>query len=192
MKGWWENWLCEVFAEEWGMDYIHTLLIIEDDLDAEGANMAGEEENTETALASATTTAVAEPSVGEVDPGPSGSVPRALVEWYVCGQCRPMPQAIENKCCQQRTCITTSVRFAKLCLDPDVLELCIRNMGDIRNDMEDNSRRAFRKAFYRQFILARHGHLGRGNRRLCPSCVVLKIRARFPSVTGVYMGYREH
>ena len=67
------------------MDYIHTLLIMEDDLDAEGANMAGEEDTTETALASTTTTAVVEPSVGEVDPGPSGSAP--LVEWCVCGRC---------------------------------------------------------------------------------------------------------
>ncbi|CAB4032674.1 P2X purinoceptor 7-like [Paramuricea clavata] len=82
--------------------------------------------------------------------------------------------------------------FAKICLDPDVLELCIRNTGDIRNDQEDNSTRAFRKAGYRQFVLARHGHLGKGNRRVCPSCVVLKIRGRYPSVTGVYMGFREH
>ena len=144
----------------------------------------------ETALASATTTAVAEASAGEVDPGPSGSAP--LVEWCVCGQCRPIPQAIENKCFQQRNCITTSARFGKLCLDPDVLQPCIRNMGDIRNDRQHNSARAFRKASYRLFILPRHRHLGRGNRRVCPSCVVLKIRARFPSVTGVCMGCREH
>jgi hypothetical protein len=82
--------------------------------------------------------------------------------------------------------------FSKICLDPDVLELCIRNTSDIRNDHEDNSTKAFRKAAYRQFILARHGYLGKGNRRVCPSCVVIKIKERYPSVTGVYMGYREH
>ena len=103
-----------------------------------------------------------------------------------------MAQAVENKCCKLRKCITTTSRFAKLCLDTDVLELGIRNTGDIRNDREDNSTRAFRKAAYRQFILARHGHLGKGNRRVCPSCVVFKIRERYPSLTGVYMGYREH
>ena len=56
-----------------------------------------------------------------------------------------------------------------------MLELCIRNIGDIPKDREDNSTRAFRKAAYRQFILARHmhGHLGKGNRHVCPSCVVL-------------------
>ena len=103
-----------------------------------------------------------------------------------------MPQEVENKCCKLKNCITLSSRFTKLCLDPDVVELCIKNTGDIRNDREDNSSRAFRKAAYRQFILARHGHLGKGNRRVCPSCVVLKIREQWPSVTGVYMGYREH
>ena len=71
------------------------------------------------------------------------------------------------------------------------LELCIRNTSDIRNDREDTSSTAFRKAAYRQFILSRYGYLGKGNRRVCPSCVVLKKRQRYPSVTGVYMGYRE-
>ena len=85
--------------------------MMEDDLDAEGTNVAGEDDNTKTALVSATTTAVAEPSAGEVDPGPSGSAP--LVEWCVCGRWRPMPQAIENKCCKKKTCITTAAHFGK-------------------------------------------------------------------------------
>ena len=80
----------------------------------------------------------------------------------------------------------------KLCLDPDVLELCIKNSSDIRNDREDSSTKAFRKAAYRQFILARYGRLGKENRRVCPSCVVTKIRERYPSITGIYMGYKEH
>jgi hypothetical protein len=63
-----------------------------------------------------------------------------------------MPQEVENKCCKLKKCITLTSRFTKLCLDPDVLELCIRNRADIRNDHEDNSTRAFRKAAYRQYI----------------------------------------
>lgn len=172
------------------MDYIETLLIMEDDLDDNGESL-GESSNTgnhfnmdEHGL---------EPSSELSTPNPSQDTPHGAVpDWCKCGKCRPMPQEIENKCCKQKKCITNSSRFAKLCLDPDVLELCIRNTGDIRNDREDNSTRAFRKAAYRQFILARHGHLGRANRRVCPSCVVLKIRERFPAITGVYMGYREH
>ena len=59
-------------------------------------------------------------------------------------------------------------------------------------EREDASTHAFRKAAWRQFILAKYGRPVKGNRRVCPSCVVLKICKRYPSVTGVYMGYREH
>ena len=168
------------------MDYIHTLLIMEDDLDDtdETGDMIAE---TETAGATCTTMTV---TVSSAEPIPSPSSP--LVDWCTCGLCRPVPQVVENKCCKQSKCITTTSHFAKLCLDPDVLEMCIRNTGDIRNDREDASTRAFRKAAYRQFTLAKYGRLGKGNRCVCPSCVVLKIRARYPSVTGVYMGFREH
>lgn len=163
------------------MDYIHSLLIMEDDLDEiEGEDLNNFQDATDE-MSDKT----------QPEPDPSKKVP-AQVPWCVCGYCRPMPQDIENKCCKQASCLTLTARFAKLCLDPDVLELCIRNTGDIRNDREDNSTRSFRKAAYRQFILARHGHLGKGNRRVCPSCIVLKIRENFPSVTGVYMGYREN
>ena len=171
------------------MDYIHSLLIMEDDLDevtctqdsemGEFGEQSGDHSNPfEEAQAHA-------PETHETI---EGSVP----DWCVCGCCRPMPQEVENKCCRQKKCITYSSRFAKLCLDRDVLELCIRNTRDIRNDQEDNSTRAFRKAAYRQFVLSRYGYLGKGNRRVCPSCTVLKIRAHFPSLTGVYMGFREH
>jgi hypothetical protein len=174
------------------MDYIDTLLIMEDDLDENQedgdlgefgeSSMTGDDNN--------------DPPEQDSSREPTGdSTNNSTVntpDWCVCGRCRPMPQEVENKCCKLKKCITLTSRFTKLCLDPDVLELCIRNRADIRNDHEDNSTRAFRKAAYRQFILARHGHLGKGNRRVCPSCVVLKIRERFPSVTGIYMGFREH
>ena len=160
------------------MDYIHTLLIMEDDLDEPSPDVLSLECNS-----NATTV--------NVSPAPVPSGGQLVVDWCVCGNCRPMPQEIENKCCRLKDCITTTDRFAKLCLDQDVLQLCVRNMGEIRNDREDNSTRSFRKAAYRQFILARHGHLGKGNRRVCPSCVVLRIRRQYPLPTGVYMGYRE-
>ena len=89
-------------------------------------------------------------------------------DWRVCGKFRPMPQEIENKYCKLKRCITLTSRFTKLCLVSDVLKLCIKNRPDTRNDQEDNSTRAFRKAAYRQFILARHGLLAKGNRRVCP------------------------
>ncbi len=161
------------------MDYIEILLIAEDDLDEDtevSDDFGNDAMDTETGETSTQSNQHQSPS--------SNSNPETPT-WCVCGNCRPMAQEIENKCCKQKKCITFSSRFSKICLDPDVLELCIRNTSDIRNDHEDNSTRAFRKAAYRQFILARHGYLGKGNCRVCPSCVVIKIRERYPSVTGV-------
>jgi len=168
------------------MDYIDTLLIMEDDLDEDQEDLG--EFGESSAMGNDSNQPEQELFGEPTDESTNNSTP----DWCVCGRCRPMPQEVENKCCKLKKCITLTSRFAKLCLDPDVLELCIRNRADIRNDHEDNSTRAFRKAAYRQFILARHGHLGKGNRRVCPSCVVLRIRESFPSVTGIYMGYREH
>ena len=92
---------------------------------------------------------------------------------------------------KKRDCVTLAQRFYKLCLDPDILQLCILNRADIRNDPADNSTRQFRKAAYRQFILDKYGYLGRGNRKVVPSCVVWKVHSRYPSPTGVYMGFRD-
>ena len=44
-----------------------------------------------------------------------------------------MPKAIENICCKKKDCVTLTQRFYKLCLNPDILQLCILNRADIRN-----------------------------------------------------------
>ena len=108
-----------------------------------------------------------------------------------CGYCASMPKEIEKRCCGSHTCVTEQRRFAKLCLAADVLQLCVMNRADICNDREDNSTKTFRKVAYRQFILDRHGYLGKGNRKVAHSCVVLRVRSKHPSPTGVYMGFRE-
>ena len=52
-------------------------------------------------------------------------------------------------------------RFAKL-------SVRVIYAGEIRNYREYISTKSFRKAAYSQFILARHGHLSKGNGRVCP------------------------
>ena len=169
------------------MDYIHGLLIMEDDLDDEiGSN----EESVAPTPGTSTEEQMASTSDAVMpDPGPPPSN-TSVLPWCKCGVCQIMPQEIENKCCAQQRCVTTHSRFSKLCLDPDVLQLPIRNRGDIRNNWDDNSTRAFRKAAYSQYVLDRYGYLGKGNRKVCPSCVVTVIRRHYPSQTGVYMGFR--
>ena len=165
------------------MDFIHGLLIAEDDLDGD--------ENETTNLATCSPSIELTPtSAANPEPGPSPSS-TSSPSWCKCAVCAIMPQDIENKCCGQRRCVTTHTRFQKLCLDADVLQLSIRNRGDIRNDQEDNSTRSFRKAAYRQYVLDRYGYLGKGKRKVCPSCVVKTIRRHYPSQTGVYMGFRQ-
>ena len=54
----------------------------------------------------------------------------------------------------------------------------------MRADDLDFSTNSYRKAAYRQYILWRYGRLGKGNRRVCPSCVVRMIRVAYPSANG--------
>ena len=70
-----------------------------------------------------------------------------------------MPPEIKNKCCGLRKCITSTRLFQTLSLDPEVLEMCIRNRADIINDSEDNITSSFHKAAYRQFILEKYVYL---------------------------------
>lgn len=164
------------------MEYVDSLLIMEDDDDYDSAIGFSEDsarvpQNTQTELTAG--------SGGSQHPH-SEPTP----DWCRCRQCQPMAQVIENKCCGYRNCITSRKRFQKLCLDPEVLELCIRNRADIRNDREDSSTSSFRKPPYPQFILEKYGHLGKGNQKVAPSCVVLRVRRQYSSPTGIYMGFR--
>jgi P2X purinoceptor 7 len=99
---------------------------------------------------------------------------------------------VEEKCCGRSRCVTAYNIFYKIVLDPHVLGVAILNRVDIRADPADFSDRSYRKAAYRQYILWAHKHLGRGNRKVAPSCVVKKIRRHFPSATGQYMGFRPY
>ena len=126
----------------------------------------------------------------EPDPGPpdrDNDVP----EWCDCSVCRPMPLDMENVCCRKRTCVTSYAMYQNICLDREVLTLVIRARFDILAEEPDYSTNSFRKAAYRQYCLWKYGKLGKGNRRVLPSCVVLTIRRFYPAPDGIYMGYRQ-
>lgn len=123
-----------------------------------------------------------------------GGVPTVIPTipaWCTCGVCRPMPTEEENKCCGKIRCFSSFVTFQNTCTDRDVLVMAIRGRCDIRAEEPDYSTNSFRKAAYRQYILWRYKKLGRGNRRVCPSCVVLAIRHIYPAEDGIYMGFRR-
>lgn len=126
----------------------------------------------------------------ELNPDPNSGTPKP--SWCVCNKCVEMDTVQENVCCGNTRCITDFESFFLICVDHLVLTVAILNRVDIRADPIDYAPSSYRNAAYRQYILWIHGYLGRGNRRVVPSCVVLAIRRWYPSPTGLYMGFREY
>ena len=111
-------------------------------------------------------------------------------EWCKCGVCRPMPDEQENVCCKRVTCLTSYTAFSNICLDRNILEICIKARSDIQAEEFNFSMESFSKAAYRQFALWRYGKLGRGNRRVIAACAVRMIRLCYPAPDGRCMGFR--
>ena len=126
------------------------------------------------------------------DPDPPPLQQDNQLPWCKCGKCRPMPLPIENLCCKQRTCITTVDTFESIVLDSNILAVAIVSRSDTYADVPDYSPQSYRKAAYRQWIMWQHGYLGRTNRKVIPSCVVWKVRSRYPAPDGVYLGFKEY
>ncbi|XP_066933254.1 uncharacterized protein [Clytia hemisphaerica] len=126
-------------------------------------------------------------------PEPEPGEPVILApSWCKCGKCKEMPALIENKCCMRKHCVSKLTKFNKYCLDEDLLVLNIKARCDIRADVWNFETRELRKAAYRQFTLWKYGRLGNNNRRVVPSCCVLKVRSEFPSPNGIYLGYKPN
>ena len=125
---------------------------------------------------------------------PPGQQPSAngVPSWCICGKCRPMPTADEKKCCRQRSCATLQPCFETLVLDRDALSVAIVGRMDMLVDRSDFSNEGCRFAEYRQYVLWQNGYLGRGNRRVVPSCATCAIRDKYPSADGIYTGYKHH
>lgn len=129
---------------------------------------------------------------GGNQPDPSQDPNDNSPEWCNCGHCVVMPTQEENRCCTTipRPCISRTNLFRQLVIDGNVLEIAMRYREDVLVLNNIRNKQNFRHAAYRQYILWQHGRLGRGNRRVVPSCCVMAIRARYPSPNGIYTGYR--
>ena len=98
----------------------------------------------------------------------------------------------ENVCCCKTPCVTDMGWFDLVVLNRDVLSLSIEAHSDIYAELPIYVPASYRKSAYRQFVLWQHGHLGRNNRCIVPSCVVLSIRRKYPAPDGHYLGFREY
>lgn len=114
------------------------------------------------------------------------------LSWCICGRCRNMEHPNENVCCRKSPCITTIDSFEMLVLQRDVLSVAIVHRSDTFGDDPEYTLRSYRKAAYCQWSLWQHGYLGRGNRRVIPSCVVWAVCEKYPDPDGQYLGFREY
>ncbi|XP_041459017.1 P2X purinoceptor 7-like [Lytechinus variegatus] len=159
--------------------------------------------------AAAVHTSASGPASDEDPPPPPPPDRMANNHWCTCGNCVPIDQPIQCRCCKEIAncnrlmegdddipCITTHEDFNKVCLEKAVLRTALVARLDCRGHRarlpEELDSESYRYCAYRMFTYWVHGILGKGNRRVIPACAVLKIRTTFPAREGhVYVGYRE-
>lgn len=127
---------------------------------------------------------------GDGEQPPQG--PQGPQEWCTCGKCRYMDNPVERVCCKMRPCITTTDMFHDVALNRNVLAVGILSASDFYGNPVEFAPSNFRKSAYRQYIIFSHGYLGRGNRKVVPSCVLWKVRDNYPAPDNNYMGFKEY
>ena len=123
------------------------------------------------------------------DPAPGPINPTPTPPWCRCGNCRPMAREIENKCCRLRICMITEQHFNDVVLNGNVLATCMAASRDNFPRDIPRTNESYRHYAYKQYTYLQHGYLGAGNRRVVPSCIVLRVRREYPSPTNTYRGF---
>ena len=106
-------------------------------------------------------------------------------------------------------CITESSEFTQVCLCRPVLRTALIGTNDLRGDgakrnpvdavrrkegkqeEDDIPNKSYRFAGYKQFTWWVHQRLGKGVRRVIPSCALWAIRNMYPSSDGNYKPFEE-
>lgn len=127
-------------------------------------------------------------------------------DWCKCSFCKIEIRDIDCLCCQEveaileesfegNECITLSKEFQTLCLETTVLKNVLvglhESKGDPLEDENEIKNRSLRFAAYKQFVWWVFHRLGKGNRRVLPSCVLWCIRKKFPEANGQYVRFKE-
>ncbi|XP_065060247.1 P2X purinoceptor 7-like [Rhopilema esculentum] len=123
--------------------------------------------------------------------------------WCVCGgKCKAMETYAESLCCQEtndipenyfqgQSWISLSADFKIVCLTRAVLETALSAMNNLRGDKLVINNRTLRFAAYKQYTWWVHNRLGKGVRKVIPSCAIWAIRNSFPSENAYYVPFME-
>ena len=91
----------------------------------------------------------------------------------------------------ENQCITEREDFAAVCLNGAVLRTTLSMLNNLRGENLSYENNALRYAAYRQFTWWVHNRLGKGVRRVIPSCAIWAIRDKYPQENNLYESFRE-
>lgn len=122
--------------------------------------------------------------------------------WCICGKCKSMETEEESKCCREadevpeeyfgcHKCITNNENFKVVCLNREVLKTTLSALNNMRGDDIRISHRSMRYAGYRQYTWWVHNRLGKGVRKVIPSCAIWAIRDVYPELDKQYTPFQE-
>jgi hypothetical protein len=140
-------------------------------------------------------------------------------EWCRCDRCTQLTNPLDNICCcddealtnkkleNEKSCITDHPGFLTTTLDKEVLNMVRNDLlvllskpkfketfdHDKKKQLKSDSNKTFRFLAYRNFVswINSGVKLGKNNRVRLPSCVVSKIRDKWPEPSGKYIGFCE-
>ncbi|XP_074544533.1 P2X purinoceptor 7 [Halichoeres trimaculatus] len=126
-------------------------------------------------------------------------------EWCTCGECRAMPTEVENVCCKELNAVQNRCRELPeeprcMTLHPGLEPVCL-NIYSLQNALNiyqadhgplEAKGRSVRARYlaYRSFVSWCWGYLGKDNRVVIPSCVVLRIQKEYPDEEEEYTGFK--
>ncbi|XP_057296362.1 uncharacterized protein LOC130625322 [Hydractinia symbiolongicarpus] len=123
--------------------------------------------------------------------------------WCQCGgHCRAMESYSESLCCRDtneipdnhfegKQCITEAETFGMVCLCKPVLTTALSALNNLRGDAMHTDNCSLRFAGYKQYTWWIHNRLGKGVRKIIPSCALWAIRNKYPSGNGIYIPFTE-
>lgn len=89
-------------------------------------------------------------------------------------------------------CITENDNFRAVCLQREVLKTVLHMLNNMRGDDINIQNRSLRYAGYRQYTWWVHNRLGRGIRKVIPSCAIWAIRDTYPELADFsYVPFQE-